>query len=183
MAQRFLDADYTERCVVRDAAVRERVQTRNLRTRGRTLPGQRWDVLLDIMAADDALQARVIAHQVANAHTPFLLEMPQGAALSVAQTAATASAAVADTEIATAEVPVGRYVGFANHRKVYLVVGRSGGDTIIYPGLVAAVPATTMMLTAPSLYAVYDGSASFGVRGFGAAGRPFAALGLREYLE
>ena len=116
---------------------------------------QRWEITTNVEPSNNS--SDFFIHSLVNGHTNvFEVEMPQvyrganvksTASLLEAQT--TANKGVSSVVVnCVGEILKGEFIRFANHNKVYVVIGeRSGNGAMqIYPELKAAVPAGTDIL-------------------------------------
>ena len=199
---RYLDADYTEQCVVNDFRVVRREESKNLRIRTRTLRAQRWDATI-ALRGEARLRRDVLRDQrVKGLGTPFALPMPQDVkSIGVGQprptgtlnvrAAADAGAGTVRVSVAGGAKPIynGWYIRFSSHRKVYEVVsddGEYGGtpkDLEIYPALVEDVAQSQTVVLEPDLWCVYNPGLTFGSRETADETAYYAAFNVSEYLE
>jgi hypothetical protein len=102
--------------------------------------GQRWRVSFGVESQPNAA---ILVHMLTRLTSTFEFNVPQpdNPFLSESLTAAvTASSAAGSTSFSTgATVPVGRFIRFNNHNKVYMVTGQSGSVVSVYPALESAV--------------------------------------------
>ena len=88
------------------------------------------------------------------------------------------------------QVYSGQYIGFTNHRKVYMVrsadaaYGSSQRDLTVYPNLVEDVARNTdRIVLLPNLWCVYTPGLTFGSQTFNGDTVYYAGFNVSEYLE
>jgi hypothetical protein len=142
--------------------------TVNLKRRTyRSIP-QRWEIEASVSRLDPSMQ--YLVHSVVNGNANVIyIRMPQPPELAfpvILSAAVTGIAAISSTSISTlASIPVGSFINFSNHSKVYMVKEIATGLIKIHPGLVSAIDTTvTIKLgSAVTMAAYYDTGTRIGI--------------------
>ena len=199
MALEFLGARYGGGCSVADGRTRERVVSINRKISQSEEDAQNWEVIVELISELRGLRSKVKAHELTHGITPFTLPMPQDLKsigpdyptgnLAVAVNKDGGAASVTCTAASPVKLSVGHYIGFSNHRKVYMVtddvsIGAARRVVPIYPDLLDDVTTSETVALEPDLYAVHNFAAlGFGVRKMDGRTEHYALMSLTEYLE
>lgn len=144
----------------------------NLRRTTGSRMAQRWEISTNLEPSNDS--ANYLIHSVANGYnTVFSVEMPQvyrmGVINAVTGTALSSAAASAANIIQISGIsdhlPLGEFIKFGNHDKVYVVLARSGSNYTIFPRLITNVPINTQIYFGNSVImkARYDIDTAIGI--------------------
>ena len=135
------------------------ITTLNLSPFYLTNRAQRWvlNLPLEPTLVGPALGMITAAMFEANYEKLITLPMPQVVDMTVGQLASryrtgTASARASSVDVRNADaIPIGRFISFSNHAKVYIVTGRGAGSIGIFPTLRTAIVAPIDMNVVPNL--------------------------------
>ncbi len=137
-------------------------RTQNLKIQRINNGAQRWLVNVNFQGTQsDRMWNEFMSHATANAHTPFEIVMPQHWLdndyittindITVAADANGGSNIVSINSSSQFILPIGRYIKFGNHTKIYQIANSinstdgSVTDLQIYPQLVTPVPNGTVV--------------------------------------
>ena len=170
-------------------------ETLDLKQAPSSTGNQLWilSISLEPIPFNTTARSNVVQHQFKHHgdNTSFEIPCPQDSGYLPTGAAATltvATAAVAGAEsialstgTAYEAMPVGQYIRFSNHTKVYRVTSKSNGTVGLYPALQNAVTTGTADL-APNIKVKYNQNIALSVA-YGNRGEYYPRLDVIEYYE
>jgi hypothetical protein len=109
-----------------------------------SLFGQRWRVTFEVAPSTNA---NILVHMLPRLTSTFEFNVPQpdNPSLNQSLTSTTTAQATAGTNgfQSGVTIPTGRFIRFATHDKVYMVLSSAAGVTTVYPGLEDTMPSGT----------------------------------------
>ena len=180
---KFQGLEYSTPITIRSNVGLRTADSQNLRVSGADIGAQRWELSIALQPsfAPDADAAKLAAHRARHARIEsFSIVMPQvvdfdsGLTATVStdgavqQNAATVDVDSPDGNDSAEGVKVGRFIKFANHSKVYMVVGvrsvRGNQELTLEPRLVSTVGNNGVVSVSPSILVIYDPSSPVSVQ-------------------
>lgn len=138
----------------------------NMKQERFSLEGQRWKISFSVEPEGNS---NILVHMVSRLTSTFSFTVPQpdDPTMNEPLVATVQNTASAGTNgfVCSETLPVGRFIKFANHSKVYLVTSSAAGVTTIYPNLHSDIPATTEVFFGNNvtMTVFYDDSQSRGI--------------------